>query len=234
MKKQEIKNILISMRTQENEEIVNNLLGRIDLMDEKEIKTTLEKVGDNEESIRKFFQSKLSKQHHNDDKYPINYMFTYGVSGNCIHLHLPGDLHQMLSERGITGTINTVNLYLLDAIEKIKELREDGFYKFQEKDSIYMISPILAGIEMKFLDSMDFETQYYRRKDLNDEKFLEEHKEARLATQIFGKHQNVGTASISFDTISSKEWQDKKNQKVQEFNKKGIKLQETSINIDEK
>lgn len=234
MKKQEIKNILISMRTQENEEIVNNLLGRIDLMDEKEIKTTLEKVGDNEESIRKFFQSKLSKQHHNNDKYPINDMFTYGVSGNCIHLHLPGDLHQMLAERGITGTINTVNLYLLDAIEKIKKLREDGFYKFQEKDSIYMISPILAGREMKFLDSMDFETQFYRKKDLNDEKFLEEHKEARLATKIFGKHQNVGTASIGFDIISSKEWQDKKNQKVQEFAKKGIKLQETSINIDEK
>ena len=107
------------MRTQENEEIVNNLLGRIDLMDEKEIKTTLEKVGDNEESIRKFFQSKLSKQHHNNDKYPINDMFTYGVSGNCIHLHLPGDLHQMLAERGITGTINTVNLYMIIFLQTI-------------------------------------------------------------------------------------------------------------------
>ena len=35
MKKQEIKNILMSMRTQENDTLVNNLLGKIDTMDEK-------------------------------------------------------------------------------------------------------------------------------------------------------------------------------------------------------
>lgn len=37
---------------------------------------------------------------------------------------------------------------------------------------------------MKFLDSMDFQTQSYRKKDLNDDKFIEEHPEARLATNI--------------------------------------------------
>lgn len=230
MKKQEIKNILMSMRTQENDTLINNLLGKIDMMDEKSFQTALEKVGNNEEGVRKFFESKLSERHHNqsEEKFPINDMFTYGISGNCIHLHLPGDLHQMLAKKGLSGTINTVNLQLLDAIDKIKQLRDNAFYRFQGKDSIYMISPILIGREMKFLDSMDFQTQLYRKKDLNDDKFIEEHTEARLATQIFGKDKNVGTASIKFETISSKEWQEKKREKIQEFAKKGITLQENA------
>ena len=230
MKKQEIKNILMSMRTQENDTLINNLLGKIDMMDEKSFQTALEKVGNNEEGVRKFFESKLSERHHNqsEEKFPINDMFTYGISGNCIHLHLPGDLHQMLAKKGLSGTINTVNLQLLDAIDKIKQLRDNGFYRFQGKDSIYMISPILIGREMKFLDSIDFQTQSYRKKNLNDDKFIEEHTEARLATQIFGKDKNVGTASIKFETISSKEWQEKKREKIQEFAKKGITLQENA------
>ena len=123
--------------------------------------------------------------------------------------------------------MDTVNLHLLDAIDKIKQLRDNGFYRFQGKDSIYMISPIRR--EMKFLDSMDFKTQSYRKKDLNDDKFIEEHPEARLATQIFGKDKNVGTASIKFEMISSKEWQNKKNQKVKEFAEKGLSLQDSSL-----
>lgn len=228
MKKQKIKDILMSMRTQENDLLINNLLGKIDLMDEKSLQTALEKVGNNEEGVRKFFEDKLSKRHHNqsEEKYPINDMFTYGISENCIHLHLPGDLHQMLSERGISGTMDTVNLSLLDAIDKIKQLRDNEFYKFQGKDSIYMISPILIWREMKFLESMNFQTHAYRKKDLSDDEFIEEHPEAKLATCIFGKDKNIGTASIRFETISSKEWQDKKRQKIQEFAKKGITLQE--------
>ncbi len=229
MNKQEIKNILMSMRTQENDTLINNLLGKIDIIDEKSLQTALEKVGNNEEGVRKFFESKLSERHHNqsEEKYPINDMFTYGISGDCIHLHLPDDLHQMISEIGISATIDTVNLQLLDAIDKIRQLRDNEFYRFQRKDSIYMISPILIGREMKFLDSIDFHTHSYRKKDLSNDKFIEEHPEAKLATHIFGKDKNVGAASISFKTISSKEWQDKKRQKVQELAQKGITLQES-------
>ena len=228
MKKREIKNILMSMRTQENDSIINNVLGKIDLMDEKSLQIALEKFGNNEEGVRKFFEGKLSEKHYNqsEEKYPINDMFTYGISENCIHLHLPGDLHQMIYERGISGTMNTVNLQLLDAIDKIKQLKDNGFYRFKEKNSIYMISPILIGREMKFLDSMGFQTQSYRKKNLSDDKFIEEHPEAELVTHIFGKDKNVGIASISFETLSSKEWQDKKKRKVEEFAKKEIEFKD--------
>ena len=230
MKKQEVKNILMSMRTQENDILINKLLGKIDMMDEKAFQRALEEVGNNEEGVRSFFESKLSKGQYNqsEKKFPINEMFTYGISTNCIHLHLPGDLHQMLQEKGISATMDIVNFQLLDAIDKIKQLRDNGFYRFQGKDSIYMISPILIRREMKFLESMDFQTQLYSKKELNDDEFVEEHPEARLATQIFGKNRNIGIASIKFKTISSKEWQNKKNQKVKEFLGKGLSVQDNS------
>lgn len=230
MKKQEVKNILISMRTKENDTLVNNLLGKIDMLDEQSLQTALEKLGNNEESVREFFKNKLvaNQQNQSDEKIPINDMFTYGISDNCIHLHLPGDLHQMLAEKGISGTMNTINLQLLDAIDKIKQLRDNGFYRFQGKDSIYMISPALIKREMKFLDSIDFQTQQYKKRELGDKKFVQEHPEARLAIDIFGKDKNVGTASIKFETIDSKEWQEKKKEKIQEFKNKGITLENNS------
>ena len=226
MKKQEIKNILMSMRTKENDILINKLLGKIDMMDEKELKRVLEKVGNSEEEVRRFLENKISKGEYNQNekKFPINEMFTYGISINCIHLHLPSDLHEMLSEKGISATMDIVNLQLLDAIDKIKQLRDNGFYRFQGKDSIYMISPILIRREMNFLESMDFQTHLYSKRELNDDKFVEEHPEARLATRIFGKDKNIGTASIKFETISSREWQNKKNQKVKELSGRVLSL----------
>ena len=40
LNKSEIKNILFSMRTAENEEIINNLLGKIDLLSEEKLHNT--------------------------------------------------------------------------------------------------------------------------------------------------------------------------------------------------
>lgn len=43
MEKQEVKNILMSIRTPENEAQVNNWLGKVDLMSEKEFSEKLKK-----------------------------------------------------------------------------------------------------------------------------------------------------------------------------------------------
>ena len=140
----------------------------------------------------------------------------------------------MIANQGISRTIDTVNMYLLDAIDKIKELKENGYDEFQGKDSIYMISPILLGRELKFLKELDFETRTYNKQELNNEDFLIDSPEAKLATQIFGKDKNVGTAQISFDFISSKEWQTKKEEKLKEFANKGITLITQKKNCQEK
>ena len=226
MNKKDIKDILMSIRTSENDEIVNRLLGKIDMMDDIALQAAVEQVGNSEEAVKKFFEKKITeRQNHNTQEHTtINEMFSYGISNRCIHLHLPTDLHQMISKKGISGTIDTVNLYLLDAIDRIKTLKDEGYHKFQERDSIYMISPILLGREMKFLDGLDFETRIYRKKELNNDQFIHENSEAMLATHIFGKGKNVGTAKIKFGTISSKEWQEKQKEVVKGFESKGITL----------
>lgn len=145
---------------------------------------------------------------------------------------MPVDLHQMISERGISKTVDTVNLFLLDAIERIRRLQSDGYLKFKEKDSIYMISPILVGRELKFLNGLDFTTQTYKKKDLQNSEFVSQNPEAQLATHIFGTDKTIGTAKISMDIINSSEWQEKRNLQVKEFEKKGIVIDENNKCIE--
>ena len=42
--------------------------------------------------------------------------------------------------------------------------------------------------------------------------------------KIFGKGKNVGTASIGFDVINSKEWQDKKKEVIEKLKTRGISI----------
>ena len=226
MKKEEIKKILMEMRTAENESQVNNMLGKIDLIPEEKLELMIIQIGDDEESIKKYLKGRLDEKQ-NDEKFPINQMFEYGISETCVHLHMPVDLHSLIAKIGIKRTVDTVNLQLLDAIEKIKQLKNDVYYRVRDIDSIYMISPILIGREMKFLNGLDFETQIYTKKDLQNEEFVNENQEAKLATNIFGNKQNVGVAKIDFETINSEKW----NEKIE-----GIlnKLKETAIEFGEK
>ena len=226
MNKKDIKAILMSMRTRENDAMINKILGKIDMMDDILLQNAVEQVGGTKEAVREFCEKKvLRKRHNKTEKHKtINDMFFYGMSENNIHLHLPVDLHQMISQKGISRTIDIVNLYLLDAMDRLKALKDEGYYKFQGKTGIYMISPLLAGRERKFLEDLDFSTRIYKKKELNNEEFLKENIEAKLATDVFGKGKQVGVASIKFDTISSKEWQEKKRQAVKNFESKGITL----------
>lgn len=224
----------MSMRTSENENTVNSLLGKIDLLSDKKIQSMVSQIGNTEEDIKNYLQSKLEKtqNHTHEEHTPINEMFTYGISSGTIHLHMPVDLHQMISERGISKTVDTVNLFLLDAIERIRRLQSDGYLKFKEKDSIYMISPILVGRELKFLNGLDFTTQTYKKKDLQNSEFVSQNPEAQLATHIFGTDKTIGTAKISMDIINSSEWQEKRNLQVKEFEKKGIVIDENNKCIE--
>lgn len=216
----------MSMRTNENETQVNNLLGKIDCLPIEKLQSMIAQIGDDEENIRKYLEEKLIQTRNNrqEKHIPINNMFEYGIAGSCIHLHMPVDLHKIMSKKGIRKTVDTVNLYLLDAIERIRKLQNDGFYKFNGKDCIYMISPILIGREMRFLEELDFETHSYKKKELQNEDFVTEHPEAQRAVHMFGRDSNVGTAKISFDIVNSEQWQVKRKQKVEQFMQQGIEL----------
>lgn len=79
-------------------------------------------------------------------------------------------------------------------------------------------------IQIKFLEELDFTTHSYSKKQLNDDGFVQANPEAELATQIFGKGKNVGNASIGFDVINSKEWQDKKKEVIEKLKTRGISI----------
>lgn len=234
MYKKEIKNLLMSMRTSENEKTVNSLLGKIDLLSDEKLESIISKIGNTEDNIKNYLHSKLEKtqNHTHEEHTPINEMFTYGIANNTIHLHMPVDLHQMISEIGISKTVATVNLFLLDAIEKIRKMQNDGYYKFNNKKSIYMISPILVGSEIKFLNELDFTTQTYKKTDLQNPEFVSLNPEAQLATHIFGTNKNVGTAKIDMNVINSNEWQEKRKIQVKEFEKKGITINKNNKCIE--
>lgn len=234
LNKKEIKDLLMSMRTSENENTINSLLGKIDLLSDEKLESMISKIGNTEDDIKKYLQSRLEKTQNNthEEHTPINEMFTYGIANDTIHLHMPVDLHQMMSEIGISKTVDTVNLFLLDAIEKIRKMQNDGYYKFNDKKSIYMISPILVGSEIKFLNKFDFTTKSYKKKDLQDLDFVSQNPEAKLATHIFGTNKNVGIAKIGMNIINSSEWQNKRKLQVKEFEKNGISLNRNNKAIE--
>lgn len=227
MNKKQIKALLMEMRSVENGESVDYLLGIIDEMEEEKIQKIVIQLGNHPEKIRQFLARKIEEGNRKtEEKYPINAMFTYGITGDCIHFHLPEDLHELLRQKGSFATMDQINLYLLDAIERIQNLRAQGDYRLQDKRSFYMISPILIRRELKFLESLDFQTRYYLRHQLQDETFREENPEAKFATKIFGTEKGVGTASLLWERTLTLEWQAKKEEKKQEFLKRGATLEE--------
>lgn len=236
MKKKEIKNMLIEMRKMENEANVNYLLGKIDMMEEKEIEKITKKFENDTSKIKELLISKLQEIRGRDEneKIPINEMFTYGITGNCVHLHLPADLHKNMNENGIKKTIALVNLYMLDAIERLKEMKNNGYYKFKDKDNIYMISPAMIKSEMKILEDLGFDTRYYKKNDLQNQEFISKNDEAALAKMTFGSDRNVGVASITFDKSNTDEYKEKKDNLIKEINNKGIIIGKKNSKIIDK
>ena len=62
------------------------MLGKVDLLSEEELQTKLREVGDNEEAVKSFFEKRLKEQQHNQgsEHYPLNEMFTYGITNDCL------------------------------------------------------------------------------------------------------------------------------------------------------
>ena len=91
----------MSMRTAQNENQINNLLGKIDLLPEEKLQAMISQIGDDEECIRKYLERKLDERNNgrHEEHTPINKMFTYGISKSCIHLHMSVDLHDMMSKK---------------------------------------------------------------------------------------------------------------------------------------
>lgn len=167
------------------------------------------------------------QEHENDKHTPINKLFSYGFAGNCVHLHLPVDLREDISTIGLKQTIDKVNLYLVDAIEKINEKKNDGAKNFKNKKSIYMISPALMKSELRTLESFGFTTKFFFKGELANENFVKTDREAQLARRVFGPYKNVGTANLEFKEINSEKFQQAKAALIERCKKEGITIEDS-------
>jgi len=155
MNKKEVKQILFSIRirTPENEAIINNLLGEIDMKTDEAIEDTVNKLliefnmekGREIEAIEQFVERKKEEEKQNGREFPfkrINEFFEYGINGKTVHFHLPGDFHKMFGEFGKVKASAAIGKSLIDAANRINNQRKMGDSRLTNCSSMHMISPI--------------------------------------------------------------------------------------------
>lgn len=225
MNKNDVKKLLFSIRTLENQAEVNNMLGKIDMMTDEEIENKTKNFS--KEQLEQFFKSKIENRT-NSYFTKVNDFFEYGISGECVHLHLPGDFHKMFEKLGKVKASATIAKNLIDAATKINNQRNSGDSRLANCTSLYMISPIFYSptfypkilrnkdvrdnkkIEtpiFKIFKLMGLETNTYTREELQNSEFVQNNKEAKLAAKNFGTNKDVGAAILSFEKFNSKKFQ---------------------------
>ena len=143
MKKDEIKQLLMSMRTRENDASVTYLLGLIDMISEKDLSIRLQELNINPENIKPFLVERIAKvqkqQEHSEHFTSVNKMFCYGRTGNTIHMHLiPKDL------RGIKARLGDEAFYQFykDQLEDFLARLQETFRNDSTITSLFAVSPI--------------------------------------------------------------------------------------------
>lgn len=68
MKKQELKQMLMSMRNGKNDAIINRVLGKIDLISEENLQKLLEEKGGTPDAIMAYFAEKITKEQEIEEK----------------------------------------------------------------------------------------------------------------------------------------------------------------------
>lgn len=228
MNKKDVKKILFAIRTSENEAIVNNIIGEIDMMTDEEIEDKTKNAS--EMQIKQHFENQIKNRSNRENSQftKVNDFFEYGISGGCIHLHLPGDFHKMFEKLGKVRASAVIAKQLIDAVTKINNQRNTKDSRLEKCTSIYMISPIFYSptfypralrnnsirekirIEtpiFKMFNLMGLETTTYTREELQNPNFVRNNKEAQLAVKNFGDDRDVGAASLSFEKFNSKKFQ---------------------------
>lgn len=158
----------------------------------------------------------------------INDFFEYGIDGDCVTFHLPGDFHDMFENLGKVKASAIIAKELIDAVTRINNQRNMGDSKLKKCSCIYMISPIFYApsfypkelryetirdtikIEtpiFKFFNIMGIKTATYTRQELQNNDFVKNNKEAQTAVKHFGTNKDVGAAILTFEELNSKEFQ---------------------------
>ena len=71
----------------------------------------------------------------------LNELFSYGVDGNCAHIHVMHSMGEMLMEKGHDYTLEYFNEMLYDALQKLISISESN----PKIEKVFAVSPNLAS-----------------------------------------------------------------------------------------
>ena len=187
MNKNNIKEMLIRMRTDDNESVVSYLLKSLDKVSDEELNLTFKQLNVSEENIDQYLMSLINRyknQEENHDKFiNVNEMFSYGRTGDTIHMHIiPEDLRGLKKELGDEAFYALYKEQLEDFLSKLQIIfSEDPTIK-----SLFAVSPVFFNQNISLVhESLGFDKLI--EIDLNNEtdKMSKEQKEFFL--KMFNK-----------------------------------------------
>ena len=221
MTKKELKTLLITLKIEnpENEAKINKMLEHLSKLNEKEFE---EQFGNySEEDIKKEIFRRLQEPKRQEDKFKKidkNDYFTYGVNGDCVNIHVPPfpeEFKAMFRSKNLlvkTKAFTKLAISFFDALEKIKQQKDNGNSEFKDTKKIYMISPIFGSPTfnhfrvLRLLKLLGFKTQYFCIEQLGNEDFVAQNKEAKLGVEKFGTKKNLGSATITYEKMNTDRW----------------------------
>ena len=143
MEKQKLKEMLMSMRTAENDASVNYLLGLIDTISDEDLQSKFKESKVNEENVEDFLAEQIKKvqtqQEQGKQFTNVNQMFCYGRIGDTLHMHLiPKDLRGLKSKLGDEAFYQFFKDQLEDFLSRLQDtFRDDNSIK-----TLFAVSPI--------------------------------------------------------------------------------------------
>ena len=143
MLKENIKKLLIDMKTSDNESVINHILKSIEKISEEDLILTLDKYNVIEQNIEQFLRNRIEKQIEKEKTHteftPVNQMFSYGRTGNTLHMHLiPKDLRGLKNELGDEAFYAFFKDQLEDFLSKLQSI----FLEDATIQTLFAVSPI--------------------------------------------------------------------------------------------
>ena len=143
MNKDNVRELLINLKTSDNENAVNYLLDKLDQVSSEELNELFEQKNISENNIKEFLQSliekNLTQEETTENFIGVNDWFCYGRTGDTIHMHLiPKDLRGVKKELGDEGFYNLYKEQLEDFLSKMQAL----FLEDPSINSLFAVSPI--------------------------------------------------------------------------------------------
>ena len=143
MLKENIKRILMNIKNSNNESTINHILESIEKISEEDLKVILQKLNVTEQNIEQFIKNKIKEQieqENSSTKFtPVNQMFSYGRTGNTLHMHLiPKDLRPLKNKLGDEAFYDFYKEQLEDFLSKLQSI----FLEDITIQTLFAVSPI--------------------------------------------------------------------------------------------